>query len=172
MHDVVTNVFLVDSEPGYMHLLGNRLRTQVHVQLQEFTSGEDLFDYLEHDDLSINEVYIAVVGFQLASVFDNALNGLEVAETLQNAYPSIAVVMLANEEELELTAAAVNRGAKSVVVRGEGVELQLASLVLRVQAGQRIAIRTQQLEINAIFFVIFLVLLVCSFYWCNSIIKG
>lgn len=172
MHDVVTSVFLVDSEPGYMHLLGNRLRTQVHVQLQEFTSGEDLFGYLEHDDLSTNEIYIAVVGFHLASVFDNALNGLEVAETLQNAYPSVSVVMLAEEEELELTSAAVNRGAKVVVVRGEGVELQLASLVLRIQAKQRIAIRTQQLEMNAIFFTIFLVLFLCALYWCYRIIVG
>lgn len=166
--DIQVNIYIVDSKPDYSDELGNALQSHLNVKLHRFMTGEQFLEYVHAHGVPIRQVHVAVVAFRHASAVDYVMNGLEVLEVVQRIAPSVRVVMVGEQEDLEFGAQARSNGAGAIVMYTQCTSLQLSALVLRIVSPLRKSIRKKQLTLVSLELLVSVAILsVCIFFIVN-----
>lgn len=143
-NDIQVNIYNVDPKPDYSSELYDALRSHLNVRIRSFVAGEPFIEYVHTHGVSCRQIHVAVVAFQHTSAVEYVMNGLEILEFLRRVAPSVRVIMVGSQEDLEFGVQASKNGAAGVVMYTQCTSLQLSSLVLRIVSPLRIAIRKRQ----------------------------
>lgn len=164
-NDIQVNIYIVDPRPDYSSELSHALSSHLDVKMRSFVAGEQFIEYVHTHGVQQRQIHIAVVAFQHTSAVEYVMNGLEILELLQRVAPSVRVIMVGNQEDLEFGAQARQSGAEAVVMYTQCTSLQLSSLVLRIVSPLRSAIRRKQFIAVTIQLLVSVTIFgVCLFY--------
>lgn len=158
MKDIVLNLYVVDAtRHQYLPKLLETLQQHFNLRHTVFDTAELLLHAMEGFKPKRQEFHVAVVAYQPSRTTQNVMNGLDLLEGLRRANIELMPVMLAEAGELEFNASARGLGAMAVVTRGETLNHQLLSVLLRYTSGQRVKIVRRQLISNLTYFILLLV---------------
>lgn len=163
--DIQVNIYSVDPRPDYASELHDALRSHLNVRMRSFVAGEQFIEYVCTHGVPRGQIHIAVVAFQHTSAVEYVMNGLEILELLQRMAPSIKVIMVGTQEDLEFGAHARQSGAEAVVMYTQCTSLQLSALVLRIVGPLRASIRGRQFASVAVYLLLSVsIFSVCLYY--------
>jgi two-component system OmpR family response regulator len=116
-------IFLVDDDVMLTEAFTDYLTRNVAHNITAFHTGEECLKHLsESPDLIILDYY-------LNSIHKDAVNRMEILETIKKHYPEIYVIMLSSQESYNTAMQSIRKGAEQYVIKDEDAFEKIAQLI-------------------------------------------
>jgi two-component system OmpR family response regulator len=119
MSDTKTKIFLVDDDAVFLKSLEIEFKNHTDFTVESFESGEHCLANLSA------EPDVIILDYHLNGVNKDAMNGLETLDKIKDYNPSIAVVMLSSQDQIDIAVSCMHHKAFDYVVKSETAFLRL-----------------------------------------------
>jgi two-component system, OmpR family, response regulator len=116
-------IFVVDDDEMLATALQDYLTRKVPHQVTIYNTGEEALKHLsEKPDIIILDYY-------LNTVSKDAMNGMEILQTVKKHAPLTSVIMLSSQERYGIAMQTLQKGAEQYVIKGESAFEKIAEMV-------------------------------------------
>lgn len=116
-------IFLVDDDALFLKSLEIDFLQHADFDIETYSTGELCIEYLS------NNPDIIILDYNLDSIEQNAMNGLETLTKIKIDYPKLPVVMLSSQDKLEVAVDCMKLKAFDYVVKSETAFMRLQKII-------------------------------------------
>ena len=131
--DNAYKVFIVDDDTKHQLLIKNHFENKLKhkFEISLFTNGEDCLKQIQKKPEAI------ILDYYLDTRNSTAKDGLKILEKIKNHQPSIPVVIISGQEQMQVAIDAFGLGAYDYVIKNETSLLRLGIIVDKIIAEKR-----------------------------------
>jgi two-component system, OmpR family, response regulator len=120
-------IFLVDDDEMLATALQDFLTRKVNHSISIYNTGEEALKHLsEKPD-------IIVLDYYLNTVSKEAMNGMEILQSIKKHSPKTSVIMLSSQERYGIAMQTLQKGAEQYVIKGEDAFEKIAEMVEEIE---------------------------------------
>lgn len=98
------SIMIVEDDPVQRHMLETMLRRKLGYESVSAENGRDAIDFLERN--TIRDIRLAILDLQMP-----VMDGMETLSILRQKYPSLPVIMLSGNRDIDMVVEAIKLGA-------------------------------------------------------------
>lgn len=144
MYRVNLNFYVLDAHADYLTPLVETLGDHSIIHIENYASADAFISYIGWHTFDPESLHIVLLSDLFNLTSHSVQGGIEILEAVKRASPTLLPIVIAQEDEVQHRMGALAAGAMHVVRRGGNTCMELASLVLRLNADARERIRRRQ----------------------------
>ncbi len=125
-------LFLVDDDPLFLKSLEIEFKQNTGSALNTFATGEQCLKAISQNP------DVIVLDYNLNSVDENAMNGLETLDRIKSSNPQIPVIMLSSQDKIEVAVNCMKHQAFDYIVKSETAFIRLQKAITTIFHYQKI----------------------------------
>jgi two-component system, OmpR family, response regulator len=118
-----TKLFLIDDDAVFLKSLEIEFMQNVDFDIESYQTGELALTKLE------NKPDIVILDYHLDGIDLDAMNGIDILDKIKEYDPSIPVIMLSSQDEINVAVNCMHHKAFDYVVKSETAFLRLQKII-------------------------------------------
>jgi DNA-binding NtrC family response regulator len=148
-------IFLVEDDEMFLKSAVHQLSRDQSYAVKTFTTGEDALEAIKK-----TKVDVVVLDYFLDSEVPGAKSGIEILKEIKAHKPTLEVIMLSGQEDVDVALNSMEFGAFDYVVKNKSSMVRVQNDIKRVLQSNEVALSHKNYKMFTKWFFGFLILLV------------